>query len=97
MGRAQTLYAGRQGNHDPKRPRRPAHEVALVCEEITNEPRRPSLYEAILDLDSAHRHAMRAEICTRRKTLRALAGSSSTGSLPRPQQNVALKSAWSDT
>jgi tetratricopeptide (TPR) repeat protein len=61
-GELETLYAQAvKGTTDPRRRADLLNEVALVCEEITNEPAKAiGYYESILDLDSAHEHAMRA-------------------------------------
>src|SRR5205807_1992014 len=50
-----------KGTTDPQRRADLLNEVALVCEEITNEPAKAiGYYEAILDLNPSHEHAMRA-------------------------------------
>ncbi|HEX9296756.1 MAG TPA: hypothetical protein VF881_13015, partial [Polyangiaceae bacterium] len=61
-GELETLYGQAvRGTTDPKRRADLLNEVALVCEEITNEPNKAiGYYEAILDLESNHEHATRA-------------------------------------
>jgi len=61
-GELEALYSQAvKGTTDPIRRADLLNEVALVCEEITNEPSKAiGYYEAIRDLDPAHGHAMRA-------------------------------------
>jgi tetratricopeptide (TPR) repeat protein len=61
-GELEGLYAKAiQGTTDPKRRVDLLNEVALVCEEITNEaPKAIGYYEAIFELDSRHDNAIRA-------------------------------------
>jgi tetratricopeptide (TPR) repeat protein len=61
-GELEALYAKAiQGTTDPKRRVDLLNEVALVCEEITNEaPKAIGYYEAIFELDSTHENAIRA-------------------------------------
>ena len=61
-GELEGLYAKAiQGTTDPERRVDLLNEVALVCEEITNEaPKAIGYYEAIFELDSRHDNAIRA-------------------------------------
>jgi tetratricopeptide (TPR) repeat protein len=61
-GELEGLYAQAvKGTTDPQRRVDLLNEVALVCEEIINEPSKAiAYYESILDLDSTHENATRA-------------------------------------
>ena len=62
MGELESLYAHTvKGTTDPERRVDLLNEVALVCEEIINEPGKAiAYYEAILEIDSKHDNASRA-------------------------------------